>query len=75
MTKNERDTKFLGFAKLLQQELIDLYAHEYGIDRRSSIVFVSTEWQKRNQTLIAQRVYDLMEHPDLTEWPPTEQER
>ncbi len=81
MNKDERDTKFLGFAKLLADELLPYDGYQFGTD---------------SIRLIAQRAYDLAYHilihetmdveaedyrsidevmardiPDLTAWPPT----
>ena len=70
MSTNDRDTHFLGFAKLLFREL-------YGVD--------DTVEYPVPERLIARRAYDLVGHtldhtnptiygfdhiPDLTEWPP-----
>jgi hypothetical protein len=83
MTDNkDRDTHFQGFAKLLQQELIDLYEQSRR-DLQSGAILDLPEWQERNQTLIAQRAFDLAfqvwqesapetpwdDIPDLTQWP------
>ena len=63
MTDNERDTKFLGFAKLLQQEIwntelsiVPMMTGGYPTSQ------VAKELTEALQTLIAQRAYDLVWH-------------
>ena len=75
MTDNQRDTKFLSFARLLIEDL------------RNLPYFDGSVYQEGVDTLIAQRAYDLAVHvvdairettlpesivsdiPDLTQWP------
>lgn len=88
MTDNERDTKFLGFAKLLWKEL------ETSISEDGQFLYYFDGIQVEAATLvIAQRAYDLAMHtlktvpigsfereqelavfdvPDMTEWPTAE---
>ena len=58
MSTNDRDTKFAGFAKLLQDELNDAWEHY--MHNLASIS--SEEYFQEIHQIIARRAYDLIEH-------------
>ena len=62
MTDNERDTKFAGFAKLLQQEIWDTECSIVPMLISNPTGQVAKELTDAVQTLITQRAYDLVEH-------------
>ena len=90
MAENERNTKFLGFAQLLQDELAEHTKNTF-LEQVDTVRFM-----REQRTIIAQRAYDFAYHtlyetsqgmdrvfgipykleqvPDLTEWPPTSTE-
>jgi len=59
MKMTDRDTKFLGFAKLLQQEIWETEVSIVPMLIRSPTGQVAKELTEALQTLIAQRAYDL----------------
>ncbi len=62
MTDNERDTQFLDFAKLLQQEIWDTECSIVPMLISNPTGQVAKELTEALQTLIAQRAYDLVWH-------------
>ncbi len=61
MTDNERDTKFLGFAKLLQHDMWETEVSIVPMLRSSPTGQVAQQLAEAIQTLIAQHAYDLMQ--------------
>lgn len=58
---NERDAHFVGFAKLLQQELNAAY-HIKVMQLQSGMTIDGGAWEREVQQLIARRAYDLARH-------------
>jgi hypothetical protein len=59
MTNNERDTKFLGFARLLFEELPEYPdSSEFVYELQLAL----NDWTEAVEKLIAQRAYDLVYH-------------
>jgi hypothetical protein len=78
MSTNERDTHFLGFAKLLADEILPYDGYQFGTDTLQLIAQRAYDLEEHvfNHTTEAMTIFDsfevlceLNEIPDLTQWP------